>query len=293
MKNSTLLRILKISSFLIFLGRCYQHLFWDAPYRSLFWDQNLLEPIVSTVLGISWQAYVTNVYTDDAIQFLTKITGILYGICAIISLTINERSKTWMSSILKLGAINLIFLALLLTKEKFYHLIMFFEHSIQFGVPTLLIYFLKDKNQEKLIIFLKIFILLTFSCHGIYAIDYFYPLPVNFVTMTLNILNLEEEIVKKILLIAGILDFLVAVAVFIPKIAKVALLYASFWGFATAFARIFSGFHYDISLSIIHQYLYLVIYRLPHSIMPLLVFFYINQEKNNRINSVIFLKLKK
>ncbi|HAO15189.1 MAG TPA: hypothetical protein DDY16_02435 [Tenacibaculum sp.] len=69
MKNSTLLRILKISSFLIFLGRSYQHLFWDAPYRSLFWDQNLLETIVTTVLGTSWQAYVTKAYTDDAIQF--------------------------------------------------------------------------------------------------------------------------------------------------------------------------------------------------------------------------------
>ncbi|CAM1361736.1 hypothetical protein [Tenacibaculum xiamenense] len=288
MKNSTLLRILKISSFLIFLGRAYQHLFWDAPFRSFFWDQSLLEPIVTSVFGVSWQSYVTNLNTDHAIQFLTRFTGFLYSICAVICLIIHERSKRWMYSILKLGSVSLILLALLLTKEKFYHLIMFFEHTIQFGVPVALIYFLKNQNQETLIFYLKIFIALAFTCHGMYAIGYFYPLPGNFVTMTLNILPIQEEMAKNMLFLAGILDFVIAIAIFIPRIAKIALLYAAFWGFATAFARILSGFHYDVSFSITHQYLYLVIYRLPHGIIPLLLFFLVKQPiKSTRITNLV------
>ncbi|SEC35748.1 hypothetical protein SAMN04489761_2767 [Tenacibaculum sp. MAR_2009_124] len=288
MKNSTLLRILKISSFLIFLGRAYQHLFWDAPFRSFFWDQHLLEPIVTSVFGVSWQSYVTNLNTDHAIQFLTRSTGVLYSLCAVISLTINEKSKRWMYSVLKLGSVSLILLALLLTKEKFYHLVMFFEHTIQFGVPVALIYFLKSKNQDILVLCLKMVIAFAFTCHGMYALGYFYPLPGNFVTMTLNILPIQEEMAKNMLFLAGILDFVIAIAIFIPRITKIALLYAAFWGFATALARILSGFHYDVSLSIIHQYLYLVIYRLPHGIIPLLVYFLIRQPiKSTRITNLV------
>ncbi|WP_435261070.1 hypothetical protein [Tenacibaculum sp. nBUS_03] len=286
MNNKPLLSLLKISSFLIFIGRAYQHLFWDAPFRSFFWDQHLLEPIVTTVFGVSWQSYVTNLNTDHAIQFLTRITGVLYSLCAVISLAINEKSKRWMYSVLKLGSVSLILLALLLTKEKFYHLIMFFEHTIQFGVPIALLYYLKTRNNHQLIFKLKIFIALAFTCHGMYAIGVFYPLPGNFVTMTLNILPVTETSAKNLLFIAGGLDFIIAIAMFIPKTAKIALVYASFWGFITAFARIISGLNYDISISIFHQYFYLVIYRLPHGIVPLIVYIYLTNQGNVNIKNV-------
>ena len=279
MNNTTLLKILKLSSFFVFLGRAYQHLFWDAPYRSFFWDQKLLEPIINFVFDTSWQSYVTNLNTDHAIQILTRCIGVLYAVCAVISITIDQNSKKWEQRILKLGSVSLVLLALMITKEKFYHLVMFFEHTIQFGVPIALIYFLKHKNIPQLLFYLKVFIALTFTCHGMYAIGVFYPLPGNFVTMTLNILPISENLAKNLLFTAGILDFIIAIAIFIPKISKAALLYAAFWGLITAFARIASGLHYDISFSIVHQYLYLVIYRLPHGIIPLLVYLYLAKKE--------------
>ncbi|AZJ34604.1 hypothetical protein [Tenacibaculum singaporense] len=290
MNTRTLLTFLKISSFFIFSGRAYQHLFWDAPYRSFFWDQHLLEPIINFVFDISWQSYVTNLNTDFAIQVLTRSIGVLYLACAIISIIINEDSKKWMRSILKLGAVSLVFLALMITKNKFYHLIMFFEHTIQFGVPIALLYFLKHKNASLLLFYLKVFIALAFICHGMYAIGIFYPLPGNFVTMTLNILPVQEEMAKNLLFVAGVLDFIIAIAIFIPKLSKPALLYACFWGLVTALTRIFSAFHYDFSLSIIHQYLYLTIYRLPHGLIPLLVYLYLNKnslEKSKTVNNLV------
>ncbi|TDQ28552.1 hypothetical protein [Tenacibaculum caenipelagi] len=282
MNNKTLLQFLKISSFFIFFGRAYQHLFWDAPYRSFFWDQKLLEPIINFVFDTTWQSYVTNLNTDYAIQILTRSIGILYVICAVISIAINENSKKWMGNVLTLGAVSLIFLALMITKDKFYHLIMFFEHTIQFGVPVALLYFLKDKNTSLLVFYLKIFIALTFTCHGMYAIGVFYPLPGDFVTMTLNILPIQEEMAKNLLFLAGILDFVIAIAIFIPKFSRPVLVYACFWGFITAFARIISGLHYDISLSIVHQYTYLMIYRLPHGMIPLLVYLYLTKKNSKK-----------
>lgn len=290
MNTKTLLSFLKISSFFIFFGRAYQHLFWDAPYRSFFWDQHLLEPVINFIFDVSWQSYVTNLNTDFAIQILTRSIGILYLACAIISIIINENSKRWMRSVLKLGAVSLVFLALMITKDKFYHLIMFFEHTIQFGVPIALLYFLKHKNASLLLFYLKVFIALAFTCHGMYAIGIFYPLPGNFVTMTLNILPIQEEMAKNLLFVAGVLDFIIAIAIFIPKLSKPALLYACFWGLVTALARIFSGFHYDFSLSIIHQYLYLTIYRLPHGLIPLLVYLYLSKnslKKSKTVNSLV------
>ncbi|SEE03982.1 hypothetical protein SAMN04487765_1190 [Tenacibaculum sp. MAR_2010_89] len=286
MNRTTLLNFLKISTFFIFSGRAYQHLFWDAPYRSVFWDQQLLEPIINFVFNTSWQSYVTNLNTDHAIQFLTKSIGGLYTVCAIISLTITETSKKWQLTILKLGAVSIVVLAMLITKNKFYHLIMFFEHAIQFGVPIALIYYLKTRNIHQLIFKLKIFIALAFTCHGMYAIGVFYPLPGNFVTMTLNILPITETSAKNLLFIAGIIDFIIAIGLFIPKVAKTMLLYACFWGFITAFARIISGLSYDVSLSIMHQYMYLVLYRIPHGLIPLLVYLYLANRNNQKSKAI-------
>lgn len=284
MNTKTLLTFLKSCSFFIFFGRAYQHLFWDAPYRSFFWDQHLLEPVINFLFNTSWQSYVTDLNTDFAIQILTRSIGVLYLVCAVISIMINENSQKWIYNILKVGAVSLVFLALMITKDKFYHLIMFFEHTIQFGVPVALLYFLKHKNTPLLFFYLKIFIALTFTCHGMYAIGVFYPLPGNFVTMTLNILPVQEEMAKNLLFVAGILDFIIAFAIFIPKLSKIALLYACFWGLVTAFARIASGFHYGFSISIIHQYLYLTIYRLPHGLIPLLVYLYVTKTHTEKAN---------
>ncbi|CAL2091848.1 conserved membrane protein of unknown function [Tenacibaculum sp. 190524A02b] len=277
MTYKTLLSLLKVSSFFIFAGRAYQHLIWDAPYRSLFWDQKLLEPIINLVFDTTWQKYVTDLNTDLSIQILTRCVGCLYVVCAVLSLTITGSTKNWQRNILKLGAVSLVFLSLLLTKEKFYHLIMFFEHTIQFGVPIALLYFIKNKNKEKLIFALKICIALTFTCHGMYAIGVFYPLPANFVTMTLNILPVTENMAKSLLFVAGVLDFAIALFIFIPKLVKPTLIYAAFWGFITALARIISGLHYEVSLNMVHQYLYLVIYRIPHGLIPILVYMYISK----------------
>lgn len=271
MNTKTITLFLKISCFFIFIGRAYQHLFWDAPFRSLLWDQNLLEPIIDGIFNLSWNDYVTSLEVDNYIQQAIRITGILYIICAILILVIHQHSKQWIKNIICIGGINLVLLSLLITKDKFYHLAMFFEHSIQFCLPFVLLYFLKNKNRYRLQSILKIILALAFVCHGLYAIGALYPLPANFVTMTLNILPIDEPTAKLLLLVMGIIDFVIAIGVFVPKIAKPFLIYATFWGIATALARLISPLTYGFSLDIFHQYLYLVLYRIPHGLVPLLI----------------------
>jgi len=268
----------------VFIGRAYEHLFWDAPFRSLLWDQKLLSPIVEGVFNTSWRDYVTSSTADNVIQNLMKINGAFYAICAIVSLFINANSKKIFKIILFAGGVLLFLLALLLTKSKFYHISMFFEHSIQFGAPFVLLYLFKEKqNVAKLIMPLKVITALAFISHGVYALGTVYPLPANFVTMTLNILPVSENSAKSLLYVAGLLDFVAAVLIFVPKVSRIALLYAAFWGIATALARIISGLTYDVSLLTLHQYLFATVYRIPHGLIPLICFGILNYSKKGEI----------
>lgn len=260
--------LLKICAFFVFFGRGYEHIFWDAPFRSFLWDEKLLSPIVEGIFNTEWRHYATSLKTDFIIQSCIKINGIFYLLCAALCLSITENSKKISRYLIFTGGAFLVVLSLLITKSKFYHTVMFFEHSIQFATPFALLFFLKTNNFKSLLLFLKILIAFTFISHGMYAIGVFYPLPGNFVTMTLNILPVSENSAKQFLFLAGVIDFLVAILIFIPKTAKVALMYTAIWGILTAFARIISGLTYDVSFKIFHQYLYATIYRIPHGLIP-------------------------
>jgi len=272
MSRNNILQFLKISAFFVFIGRSYQHLFWDAPFRTFFWDESLLKPIVESLLNISWQDYATHPSTDIAIQNITTGHGFLYLIAAICCLLVKKNNLKWTGIPILLGSFFLILLSLLMMKEKFYHYAQFFEHSIQFGVPLVLYFFIKNNlSTERLVLVLKILIAVAFTSHGLYAFG-FYPVPGKFIDMTISCTGISEKSTLVFLKIAGILDFVISVLIFIPKLVKPALLYAFTWGTLTALARIVANFYIDFPVQTIHQNLFSVIYRLPHGIIPLLVY---------------------
>ena len=57
----------------------------------------------------------------------------------------------------------------------------------------------------------------VFIAHGLYAVGY-YPIPGYFLGMVIDILGLTEQGARNFLLIAGILDFIGAFLIFLPKI---------------------------------------------------------------------------
>ncbi|TCP22098.1 hypothetical protein EV195_1143 [Tenacibaculum skagerrakense] len=268
--------LLKVSVFLIFLGRAWQHLFWDAPYRTFFWDESFLKPVVENWLGINWTAYVTSPNTDNFIQVFIQCNGFLYLLAAICTLLITKFNKKLFRIPIFIGGISLVILSVLLTKEKFYHTAQFFEHSIQFGLPFVFLYtFRKNYKKSRMFFVLKVLIAVTFFSHGLYAFGA-YPVPGKFVDMVINIFGCTESFAITFLYIAGVLDFILAVLLFIPKVDKYALIYAVAWGLLTALARLVANFYWEFPLQSLHQNVYQVIYRLPHGLTPLMVLTGIN-----------------
>ncbi|WP_299676435.1 hypothetical protein [uncultured Tenacibaculum sp.] len=284
------INLLKLSIFFIFFGRAWQHLFWDAPYRTFFWDESLLKPVIENWFGVSWTTYATSSTTDFFVQSLIIGKGVLYTIAAISSLLITKSNKKLLKIPIFIGGLSLVILTVLLTKEKFYHFAQFFEHSIQFGLPFVLLYSLKEKySEERLYFILKILIAVTFFSHGLYAFGA-YPVPGKFVDMVINIFGCSESFALSFLYIAGILDFVLAILIFIPKLNKYALIYAVVWGLLTALARIVANFYWDFPIQSLHQNMYQVIYRLPHGITPLIVLtgivVYLKQKKTLKIKEI-------
>jgi hypothetical protein len=93
--------------------------------------------------------------------------------------------------------------------------------------------------------------------------------------MMISIVGISEDTATNSLIIAGILDILLVPFLFIKKTEKAALLYAIVWGILTALARIFANYSADFPLESIHQYLFEVVIRLPHGLVPLLAYFII------------------
>lgn len=273
MKPSTVLWLLRLSAFLIFIGRAYQFLFWDAPFRAILWDEDLLSPIIEGIFNTPWEEYVTSMAVDSWIQNTIKAVGGIFAIASVGAWLINMKNYKWWRIPIILGIIGLTLLAIAIVKDKNLDLFQFFELSIQIGTPTLLLlYFRKGFTIKHLELGLKVIIALTFIPHGLFAMGLIY-LPGTFIDMTIKILGINEDAATQFLFVVGLLDLILSIAIFIPKIDRYFLAYAALWGFATALARIVSGYDPNFLALSFNLHLHTTIYRLPHGLIPLAALF--------------------
>ncbi len=270
-QQRNILILLQIATATVFLGRAWQHLFWDAPYRTLLWDEGWMKGIVELLFGMPWEEYITSMSVDKGIQSMIKGTGVFYLICALIALFV-ERLPKWTSKVLLMGAASLLILAALYCKEKFFSVGQFLEYSLQVGSPLFLYAVVRQQLEwKRLLLYMKVALALTFVCHGLYAVNY-YPLPGIFVEMMLNTLGASEATTYTLLNIAGVLDFVISIMIFLPfKYAQPAVLYAALWGLATALARIVSFFDFEYVGESLHQWMHEMMYRFPHFLIPLAI----------------------
>lgn len=271
MARPYLFLLVKMAAVSVFLGRAWQHIRWDAPYRALLWDEAWMKVPVEATLGISWREYVSSNVVDAFIDGLVSATGWFYLLCALAALFIGRLGRVG-RAILWIGAANLIFLAALYCKEKFLFIGQFFEYTLQWGAPAMLAIISKAPEKEwspRFVLAVKVAIALTFTCHGLYAVG-FYPRPGNFLEMVMNILPLNETGAIHFLNTAGALDFALSIALFLPgRFPLLALAYASFWGLATSIARFWAYFHLEYWDSALLQWLHEAVMRLPHFLIPL------------------------
>lgn len=279
MSSTTLhiiITILRASCFFLFLGRGWEHLYMDAPYRTIFWDQNLLEPWFN-YFNYSWDAYILNENVDRIISMAVNFIGVFYLILAFLSLFI-KRSWKKSSVLLILGSLSLVILSLLFYKAKGYKTGQFIEYSIQWLSPLFLYLSLFSRiSQRWLVNFMKVAIAFTFIGHGLFAIGY-YPTP-NYYSFMFQAcmqflgFSFSPETVSTVLWIAGILDiFIIGILIFFHKrIAAPILLYAALWGLLTATARVVAYFYTDPSFNIFMQWAPQTLLRFCHGLIPLAV----------------------
>ncbi len=273
---------LRLATFLLFAGRAWQHLFWDAPFRALLWDRKVMENTILFFRGGTWQEYVTSAATDRFIQLAITGFGIFYAVMAVLTLLVRGRRLTKFSGLYILSSASLAFLAFLYSKEKFYHVGQFFEYTIQFLLPLIFLYAVTGQIKlVRLLLYMKIAIALTFTAHGLYAIGV-YPLPGIYIDLLISTLGISEITSRQMLLIAGALDFIVSVCLFIPRLSKYAALYAVLWGGLTALARMWGNFYLDFPLESLHQNLHETFIRMPHMMVPLAVYFILQRPEKIR-----------
>ncbi|MEM6319949.1 MAG: hypothetical protein AAF960_19915 [Bacteroidota bacterium] len=274
---SFLFRLIQVAAVAVFFGRAWQHLFWDAPFRTLLWDEALLSDIVYFPFGMEWEAYITNPSIEKKMEQLIRGFGGFYALVGLTA-TFVRCLPRFFHHLLWIGSLGLAFLAFLYTKEKFYNVGQFFEYSLQIGSPVLLWHLARQATtysfSARFLLLLKVLTALTFTCHGLYAVGY-YPIPAYFIEMTMNILGTSESTARQFLLVVGWLDFALSVGIFLPwKYARFFLAYAVFWGFGTTIARIWANFNWEWLDYVLWQWLHESVMRMPHFLIPLAVFFY-------------------
>lgn len=272
-KSSTFwFRLLQWSAASVLFARGWQHLYWDAPYRTLLWDQAWMEGIVQNVLGMDWQSYVTHPHTDIWIQYLVGAIGVFYVLAGFAALFVQRLGQP-ARVVLWLSSLSLMLLAGLYCKDKFYFLGQFFEYTLQFTAPAVLAWSAARSGRwvgKPLALFLKVAIALTFTCHGLYAVG-FYPRPGYFLFMTMSILGVGEAAAVGFLNTAATLDFLLSVLIFLPgRVARYALLYAVFWGLSTTLARPWAYAYVASWETVLLQWVHEAVMRFPHFLGPLI-----------------------
>ena len=274
-ENKIYFRLLQIAVFFTFLGRAWQHWFYEAPYREVLWDEQRMSALIKAIFGMEWNEWVSSPSVDAAITSFIDGMGIFYLGCAIAVLFVKKYPRIT-AFVIKTGAIALIVLAVLYWKQKLYATGQFFEYTLAFMSPFFLLWISKEgKMTERLVLWMKVAIAITFCSHALYAAGH-YPQPLSFFEMTANILNITEEQTVIVLLIAAILDIVMSILIFLPyrKIVLIALLYGVIWGFLTAIARPWGYFHIEYWSESLHRWGFEAMFRLVHGIVPLVLFIF-------------------
>ena len=255
----------------LLLGRAWQHLFWDAPYRSLLWDEQLL-----SIFFPDWPSYL-KVMNDSLIQAIIKSIGVFF-LGTAMSLVFK---KKFIALLLKIAGVLILILSLLYWKDKFWRFGELIEYSVQmitlFASASILI---KNVKWDTWIFPFKIAISLTFIGHGIYAIGW-HPQPGYFIDMCINVFQFSEPTSVLFLKIMGVLDFIFAIGIFVPWLEKWSLYYMIIWGIATTLSRLLAHLSVSTFLNDLNQWGFEVLVRFPHFTIPIILLMWFKINKDN------------
>ncbi|MEM9478242.1 MAG: hypothetical protein AAGA58_01130 [Verrucomicrobiota bacterium] len=266
-----LLLLLRLGAFLCFAGWTWTHLYWEGPYGILLWQDGTYA--LAERFGISWDEFVGTGTSDGVVQKWIGRIGWLYLGCAILCLTVRQKSRFQLGALAaSSGLLAVLFYAKYVGAQR--QLAMFVEHGGQLLVPVILVMALALGVRHRVAVVTAIVaFIMTFTGHGAYALGYPWPTPSNFHAMTTGILGLNYEAATIFLRAAGVLDLVVCVGIFFPRVRQWCALYAAAWGFVTALARPVAGMSLSLNYWGADLFLHEFVLRAPHYLIPLYLFF--------------------
>ncbi len=262
------IKCLAVATVFLFLGRALQHFFQDVPYRIFFWDQNLIP-----LEGEAWDEWANHRFSEAVVEGIGVGIAWFFLLGILVCLLRKRIPGIILKVVMWTASMILLLISLLYFKDHFFRIAQLIEYTLQWTTPLLFLFAFVGKHPSRTVFLAKVAIALTFLGHGMYALG-IYPVPVHFIDMTMGILGVGEQDAKLFLTIAGIMDILVAIGLFIPgKWSRAALLYAFLWGMLTAFARLahvsMDGFYTEAIVNGLPG----TLYRFPHGLVPLALLF--------------------
>ena len=264
-----LVAVIRLGAFLCFAGWTWIHFYWEGPYGILLWQDSTYE--LANRFGISWDEFVGSGANDGWLQkWLARVTWLYLG-CAILTLTVGKRSWVQMAALLG-GSGMLVVLSYAKYVASQRQLPMLVEQGGQVLIPVTLVFAVALGVRHRVTVVTAIIaVVMTFIGHGCYAVG-LWPTPPTFYAMTSVILGVEYETAKLFLSLAGAMDFLVCIGIFVPWVRRGCACYAVLWGTLTAIARPVSGMSWDLNYFGADQFLQEAVVRAPHFLIPLYLF---------------------
>lgn len=263
------------------ISRGWLFLRWDCPFRAILWHEEWMTGPVDTFLHLEWVDY--GMTSDPYITLAMQVCGVMLMIIGVTCLIV-RRSNIRMNDLLLLATSIMMLFSFASWLEKGWQLGMLLEHALQTLAPLFLWFHLrKPLPHRTLLIFIQLCAAFTFIGHGLYAMGH-HPIPADFVTMCMKILGMNEAGSYHTLRIAGYLDFIVAIGIFLPwKHVRISCLsYMIGWGFLTAIARMISHYHPAEKFYGIDPWLAETLVRTPHWLIPLALLFLLHPAKSNQ-----------
>ena len=269
--------ILRFATVTACLGLGLRALYSDLPIRALVWDEEWWG-WCARLVGVSWKEWVTSASVDAGIESIKLIIGMVMILIAVLVAIVKRENKI-IKAALWIAFFILLIQHFLTWKEHFWQIGQLLEFSLLTATPLLYLKYggglnpphhSEISNRFGALQFMAFLVALTFIGHGFYAAG-IHPVPASFVMMTQASLGVGESVARKLLFTVGVLDFIAAILLLIPrsKAMLTALCWIIPWAILTTFARWWSYQGIVEWETLLTQWLPEVIIRLPHVLVPL------------------------
>jgi len=228
--SAAALRWLTLGTALMLLGRAWQYAFWESPWSEMVAWLGPILGLAAVLLAATlvWQRPSTPLLWLAAWLLLWQVGA-----------KVADHGWRWVDGL---------------------------EHTLAWSTPLLL--WAARQSLSRWSLAAKVAVAATFTGHGLFALGWPYPTPPHFVFMTQSILGVTQETALGFLRLAGSLDLVVSVAMFLPQTSRLALAYAVFWGSLTALARPLAYVATESLLEDLHRWAMEMLWRLPHALVP-------------------------